>query len=174
MVVNPGPWRNDQGQAIFEFIIFLPIMLIFYGVIISVSSAINGSINQQKATRGFTYGIIKGNPTIPPRILIQKNLAEKGIQRQGMLVYLFADRLSEGDSPRPYATCYQVPSFGQGRPEKCDDELELSDKSSPIIRVKTAYGLCGATYRSNPDKNNRIETDYFLSSDKRGCLASKE
>ena len=44
---------NRKGQAIFEFIIFLPILLILYGVLVSVSSAINGSINQQKATRGF-------------------------------------------------------------------------------------------------------------------------
>ena len=172
--VQKKKWPHQQGQAIFEFIIFLPIMLMFYGVIVSLSSAINGSINQQKAIRGFTYGVMKGNPTIPPRILVQANLSKEGIGHQGMLVYLFGDRLSGGEFPRPYATCYRVPSFGQGESESCDDQLELSDNSSPVIRVKTAYGLCGATYRINSDKNNRIETDYFLSADKRGCLALKK
>lgn len=163
---------RNQGQAIFEFIIFIPIMLIFYGVMVSISSAINGSINQQKATRGFVFGVIKGNPTIPPRVLIKENFKQEGIRLQGMFAYLFGDRISEGDTPQPYATCYRVPTYGKGDPEECDEALELSDKSSPLIRVKTAYGLCGTTYRI--DQNDQIKTDYFLSADKKGCLALKE
>ena len=169
---------NHRGQAIFEFIIFLPIILIFYGVIVAVSSAINGSINQQKATRGFTYGLIKGNPTIPIRILVRTNFedGDEKVRLQGMFVHLYGDRLTTGEPRQPYATCYQVPSYGQGEAEQCDDPItDPNDKSSPLIRVKTAYGLCGATYVINTEQNDRIEENHFHSitrrSTKEGCLA---
>ena len=171
-VVRRRFYCRDRGQAIFEFIIFLPVILIFYGVIVSISSAINGSINQQKATRGFAHGMIKGNPTIPIRILVKRNFEDEKVRLQGMFVHLFGDRLTTQSPLQPYATCYDVPTYGQGTPEECDDEVDKSDKSSPLIRVKTAYGLCGATYIIN---NDRIEINHPLSvinrATKRGCLA---
>ena len=46
---------KQQGQALVEFIIFLPFMLMMYTVVITLGDAINGSINQQKATRAYFY-----------------------------------------------------------------------------------------------------------------------
>ena len=167
--------NSSQGQAIFEFIIFIPIILIFYAIIIWISSAINGSINQQKATRGYTYGVIKGNPMIPIRLLLEKNFGGQGIKRQGMMVFLYADKLTSTDPPQPYAECYEVPHYGEGDPENCDDRIESDDRSSPFIRVMTGYGLCGATYQ-NSDQSGQvaIEMDYFFSATRSGCLAVED
>lgn len=160
---------NRKGQALFEFMIFLPIMIILYGIVIAISSAINGSINQQKATRGFIYGYIKGSPTIPVRILIRENLGEN-VRIQGMFAYLFGDSLDPGPPPRPHATCYDVPTYGQVEPEDCEASVDSADRSSPLIRVKTGYGLCGATYYVNPDANDRIEINHPVSAKLRGTV----
>ncbi|MCY4643110.1 MAG: hypothetical protein OXB88_00670 [Bacteriovoracales bacterium] len=159
---------SSRGQAIFEFIIFLPIMLVFYGIIVSISSAINGSINQQKSTRGFLYSTIKGNPNIPIRELVQTNFQDSGVQIQGMMAQLYAEKLSTQGNLRPYATCYKVPLYGQDDGEACDDVTGAND-SSPFIRIKTGYGLCGATYLT--DQNGLIRIQYFLSGTNKGCLA---
>ena len=165
---------SSKGQAIFEFIIFLPLILIFYVIIIEVASSINGSINQQKSTRGFTYGFIKGDSTIPIRRLVQENSKRHQVRLQGMFVYLYAEKLRGAgeDSSEPYATCYSVPSLGQGDPEECERPLEASDDSSPWIRVKTGYGLCGETYQINVDQNDQIGPAPFASATEKGCLAS--
>ena len=164
-------FADKKGQAIFEFIVFLPIMVILYGVIVAISSAINGSINQQKATRGFTYGMIKGNPTIPLRILVERN-ANEGVERQGMFVHLFGDELTGGANPRPFAVCYKVRLFGQEDDEECKDPItDAGDNSSRWIRVKTAYGLCGASYVVDKNQNNQIRIDYSRSAHNDSCLA---
>ena len=163
---------NQRGQAIFEFIIFLPVMLILYGIIIQLAAAINGSINQQKATRGYTYGAIKGNPTIPPRELIEINNQGEDIASQGMLVYLYAQEVTAGSEPSPYTTCYKVSSFGQGEAEQCEEILDKTDQSSPLIRVKTGYGLCGATYTMDDQQRIRLSSPSLWST-QQGCLVNK-
>jgi hypothetical protein len=46
---------NQEGQAVFELLIFLPFLLFLYTIYYTAGNAINGSINQQKAVRGYFY-----------------------------------------------------------------------------------------------------------------------
>lgn len=161
-----------RGQAIFEFIIFIPVMIVLYSIMIWVASAINGSINQQKATRGYAYGIIKGNPMIPIRAVLEKNFQEGEVEIQGMMAFLYADRLTQEEPRRPYAQCYRIPTYGEGDPENCDDGVGPEDSNSPFIRVMTGYGLCGETYENSGGGGLvRIERNYDLSAREEGCLA---
>ncbi len=56
--------KNQKGQAIFELIIFLPFLIFLYTIYSTTGNAINGSINQQKAVRGYFYGLLRGNSYI--------------------------------------------------------------------------------------------------------------
>src|SRR5438874_2506988 len=52
---------DQKGQAIFELILFLPFLLFLYTIYYTAGNAINGSINQQKAVRGYFYNLMKNN-----------------------------------------------------------------------------------------------------------------
>mgnify|MGYP001231508587 FL=1 len=41
-------FQNEDGQSIIEFLLFLPFIIMMYSVVMSLGSAINASINQQK------------------------------------------------------------------------------------------------------------------------------
>jgi len=57
MAVN----MDQKGQSVFEFIIFVPFLVFLFTIFYTCGSAINGSINQQKAVRGYFYSLVKGN-----------------------------------------------------------------------------------------------------------------
>ena len=56
---------KEEGQAIFELLVFLPVFLFLFVVIYNIGNSINISINQQKATRRYFYYIQKGNSFLP-------------------------------------------------------------------------------------------------------------
>ena len=41
--------KDNSGQAIFEFLVFVPLLLGLYGIIVNITGSINASINQQKS-----------------------------------------------------------------------------------------------------------------------------
>ncbi len=157
---------NESGQAIFEFIIFLPVLLLLYGVIVALSGAINGSINQQKALRGYTFARLKGDSTVPIRVQIE-TLGDKGAERIGMFNYIWAERITPDKTP--VAPCYKIPIFGYNDSEACDDVQEVDDLFSPFVRVKTAFGICGATY-GFPEGGSKIYRMPKQSTNPGGCL----
>ncbi|MEI8346210.1 MAG: hypothetical protein WCG27_02000, partial [Pseudomonadota bacterium] len=57
--------KSQQGQSIFEFLIFFPFLLILFFSFSVVGGAINSSINQQKAARGYFFKMTRGNSRIP-------------------------------------------------------------------------------------------------------------
>ncbi|MBT3981308.1 MAG: hypothetical protein HOE90_08135 [Bacteriovoracaceae bacterium] len=148
---------NERGQAVFEFIFFLPFFIHLFVALLSITESINGSINQQKAVRGYYFARIKGSSTIPrPHILAELN----SVTRIGMS-YIGWNIKNVGDSP--YAPCYGVPSFGnQLDNEGCDDKYNVTEETTQFIRVKTAFGVCGKTYdnRSNGFSPSSLTGDY--------------
>lgn len=133
--------RNKKGQALIEFLLFVPFMFMLYLVILNYFSAINGSINQQKATRNYFYARLKGNSFAPYRFYY--DALEGKIQQSGIMLLGYSDYL-EGENP--VAVCYQVKTIGStSKPDKCVDKSYSDVNYSSFVRPKTVYGLCGVT-----------------------------
>lgn len=137
--------ENEKGQAIFELLVFMPILIFLYTLIFNVGNSINVSINQQKATRRYYYFLAKGNSYIP----FQAELGTYGggVVRVGASMIGYADRL-DGDSGsgQPVAPCFRFNSlFSDSDQEDCEDPT-TGERQTSYVRVSTAYGVCGAFY----------------------------
>jgi hypothetical protein len=129
---------NQNGQAIIEFVLFLPFVLVMYSLTMAIGNAINGSINQQKVTRGYLYARVLHNSTIPkpePRDQAYQNWSLFG------MYFIGYNERREGNTP--VAACYKMQSPLPSDEDQCD---KYRSTSTNWIRVQTVYGICGATY----------------------------
>ncbi|WP_127715139.1 TadE/TadG family type IV pilus assembly protein [Halobacteriovorax sp. HLS] len=148
---------DEKGQAIFEFVIFLPFLIFIYTAFINISSAINGSINQQKATRGYFYRVLLHDSKAPNRHTME-TLASAGRNVLGPVSLGWRVK-SEGDT-KSYGACYKfLGFFGNGSDEECD-ESRSGENDSNFIKVFTFYGVCGNTYMRST--NGYFEETNFL------------
>lgn len=139
--------ENEQGQALIELIIFLPLMFMFYAMISGFANAINGSINQQKITRSYFYYRAQNNSTIPkPNKGDGGSYAHENWKQFGMFFIGWRDDFVDG---KPMAPCYQLTGpFGPSDSDTCES-TEYSQPTTQFIRVQSVYGICGGTYISN-------------------------
>lgn len=136
--------KNEQGQALVEFVLFLPLMLVMYVTIVSLGNAINGSINQQKIARGYFYSRILNNSTIPKPS--KRDQSFRNWRQFGMFFIGYAER-KEGNTP--VSACYKLELPTPSSENTCD---KYAKTSTTFVRVSTAFGICGGTYlRSNDD-----------------------
>ena len=130
---------GEKGQAIFEFIIFLPFFILFFAVMVSVIGGINASINQQKALRGYFFYSIKNNSTLPFNQDMASYLG-KGVSRVG--AYSFGwTKEQRGESQ--LGSCFKVPSLSP-RDSQCEEGIE--DNVTGLIKIFSAYGVCSGSY----------------------------
>lgn len=143
--------KNEKGQGLIEFLIFLPFMLMMYSVSMNISNSINASINQQKITRAFFYYRNMNNSTIPkPRRDGQEEPANTW-QKFGMEIMGWSEFLA-GD--QPVAPCFKfLLPLGESTDDECEESY--SGKSSQFIRVQTVYGVCGASYEKISGLNGK-------------------
>lgn len=133
---------NDKGQAIVEFIVFLPIMLVTYTLIVTVTASINASINQQKATRSYFYRFMKQN-SYAPLVSTIGSETFRNIKNLGM--YSIGWHIKSDDNAR-YAECFKLNGIlNEDNGETCDRPARGSTQSN-FIRVFTFYGICSANY----------------------------
>lgn len=136
--------KCEKGQAIFEFIVFLPFFLILLAILITMGGAINGSINQQKSTRGYFYYLVKNNSNLPPAEDLEPL---KGvISATGMYSIGWRDQSIGGN---PIGPCYKILSFGmggKGKPEACNEKINTAEQISSFIKVFSVYGVCSTSY----------------------------
>lgn len=136
---------NEEGQALIELIVFLPLMFTLYSVISGFASAINGSINQQKISRAYFYYRVQNNSTIPKPSPGDESY--KTWSRFGMFYIGWKDYFK--NQATPVMPCYRVSLPLQGAVnDKCEDTYQ--EDSTLYIRVGTVYGFCGATFKSEP------------------------
>jgi hypothetical protein len=158
---------NQSGQAIFEFIIFIPFLVFLYMMFYTIGSSISGSINQQKAVRGYFYSLVKNNSYI----LSKKELDElrsQAIKKAGFFSIGWAERI---ETRSQYANCFQFSSMIKGsNEEECDDSKRETEGSSMFIRMFTAYGVCGGIFI---DQNGVFNYNPMIQSDAFGCSLSK-
>lgn len=140
--------NNSEGQAIFELIVFLPFLVYFVTILFTAGSAINGSINQQKATRGYFYYIVKGNSNLPVASDLNA-LSGSGIASVSVASIGWAEKKTEGGEEN-YGTCYEFSRLYSSSEETCDTKRTETDKSI-FIKPLTFYGVCSATYSLQPD-----------------------
>ncbi len=158
--------KNSSGQSLFEFIIFLPLFVILFGVFYSFGNSINMSINQQKAVRGYFYHLLKGNSYgISYNDL--KSLSDAGIKKVGFSSIGWRVKSKNGDK-ESFGNCYKVPNFlGGSDDEECDSPDRPKEGSSKFIRAFTVYGIC---------TNNYVEAGgvFYTSEDPGGSARSNQ
>ena len=166
MAANSSKNSKDKGQALFEFIIFLPFLLFIVTVMFTIGNAINGSINQQKAVRRYFFYTYKGN-SMAPAMGSLNFLSSRGLQRVGAVSVGWREKASiQGDSIKAFATCYRFsPLFGTNDEDDCDKPSPDEGRSS-FIRIYTQFGVCGETYST---ADNTFVPDYFGRSTQEGC-----
>lgn len=143
MITGAKKILKEDGQAIMEFVLFLPFMMMMYFSILSVGNAINGSINQQKAARGYFYYRM-GNSSVMPKPRRDGFEPSDGWGTFGMQIMGWAERF-QGDSPVAPCFKFQMPLGEIPDGDACENAY--SGNKTQFIRVQTVYGICGATYK---------------------------
>lgn len=142
--------KNQKGQAVFELIIFLPFLMFLYSIFYTAGNSISGSINQQKAVRGYFYSLTKGNSYLNTKLdLIEYSkgtISSVGFSALGWREKT-TDQGSNGFSP-----CFKFSSMLKNNiNEPCDSPDRDEAGSSRNIRVFTYYGVCGPVYSETSD-----------------------
>ena len=142
MVVKKKKISNEKGQALVKFMLFLPFMLMMYSVTMSIGGAINASINQQKITRSYFYYRATNNPNIPLPYRDRASEPSDSWNLFGMDIIGWNLQLVNN---KPLAPCFQFRlPFKEAVDDKCEERYQGT--TTQFIRVKTVYGVCGATY----------------------------
>ena len=154
---------DQKGQALFEMILFLPFMLFLVTIYYTCGNAINGSINQQKATRGYFYALVRNNAFLNSFSDLDE-LKSGGLNSIGFSAIGWRDH---GVEQEAYAPCFKFSSIlNNGSTEDCNGKSpDAADGSSRYVRVYTFYGVCGASYGVDPNAG----VPYVLSSAEFNC-----
>lgn len=140
---------NEKGQALFEMILFIPFILFLYTIYYTAGNAINGSIVQQKAVRGYFYISLKGNSYIVNRVDLL-HLKDQGMKRIGFNAFGWTDHMGGSGGKESFGTCFKFSSLlKNGSNEECDSNARDSEGSSRYVRLFTFYGVCGPNYTIN-------------------------
>ncbi len=140
---------KHKGQAMMEFVLFLPFMMMMFLSVLSIGNSINGSINQQKIVRGYFYYRASNYSTIP-RPRRDGDEPSTGWQTFGMQIIGWAE---DFNGNTPVAPCYkfQLP-FADTTEDSC--EKAYTTPQTQFIRVQSVYGVCGATYSKGAASHN--------------------
>jgi hypothetical protein len=164
--------NSKKGQALIEFIVFLPIIIGLYSIISGFANAINGSINQQKISRAYFYNRIQNNSNFPGPSLVEE--AYGGWSYFGAFFIGWKEFFKEEGNP--LMPCYKVSlPLQNNQQEKCNEGY--SDKNTSLIRVGTVFGMCGTSFYHT---NGRVfylpdlpGSDFSLVVDKSSCTISQ-
>ena len=142
-------FNNQNGQALFEMILFLPFLIFLYTIFYTAGNSISGSINQQKAVRSYFYNRLKGNSYIVSLPDLRSHL-KHAVTKVGFTALGWNDYLD--DSNKSFAPCFKFSSIlKNGSEETCDSDEREEPGSSRFIRLFTFYGVCGAYYTHSTD-----------------------
>ena len=147
-------YLNQKGQALFEMVLFLPFLMFLYTIYYTAGNSISGSINQQKAVRGYFYALVKGSSYVIPFSDLQK-FKRDGINKAGFNAIGWADHLK---GQKPFAPCFKFSSIlKNGSTEECDSGERDEEGSSRFIRLFTFYGVCGPYYSPTPQDDSYFD-----------------
>lgn len=137
--------KNNKGQAIFEMVIFLPFLVFLFTIFYTVGNSLSGSINQQKAVRGYYYHLVKGNSYIVPPQDIEGYKAG-GIKKMGFFAIGWSETQPDGQTPS--GNCFHFTSMlKNGSTEECISKTRDPADESSFVRIFTMYGVCGPVFQ---------------------------
>lgn len=152
MIMAAKNRQNEKGQALIEFLLFLPFMLMMYTLVSSVSSSLNAAINQQKITRGYFYYRLQNNSMMPKPDRDESQPVQGSWNIFGMQMIGWAETLI---TSQPVATCFKFRAgLGLNNDDVCEEPA--TDRSSQFIKVGVVYGVCGATYLKRDNSYSRL------------------
>lgn len=150
---------NEKGQAVFELILFLPFLIFMFSIFYTVGNSISGSINQQKAVRGYFYFLNKNNSYINTAHDVDEYATKYAMRTVGFATVGWRERSESGDR-YSYAPCFEFHSMLKGDfKEDCKDKERGEGSTSTIVRVFTFYGVCGPTYSLPPTGGSEMSID---------------
>jgi hypothetical protein len=135
--------KNEKGQALFEFVIFVPFILIFIATIVTIVGAVNASINQVKATRGYFYAMLNNNSLGMRGSLLTNYIQNHNMQSVGSYSIGWREKK---DGENAIAPCFRISTFIGETPANEVCEEKVTEEFSTYIKVKTMYGLCIGTF----------------------------
>ncbi len=136
---------GEEGQALLEFLAFLPFIIVLYLITITLGGSIFGSINQQKSARGYLYSRIKHNSFLPkPGYGGDDSGAEVWRSWRSFGTYFIGWKERFEGAGSPMASCYKLKLPTKDIENECK---AYSKEAAQYIRVMTVYGICGATYQ---------------------------
>jgi hypothetical protein len=139
-------YKNEEGQSMIEFIVFIPVLLVFYSITLTIYGAINASINQQKIVRSYYFSLAHNDSYMPTAEVLRDFQQSAGVRSAGM--FALGWRL-EKQGEESIAPCYKLASFSsETGEEKCSPGNRTENKTQ-YVRVKTVFGLCTTTYINN-------------------------
>ncbi len=162
--------NNQKGQAIFELIIFIPFLVFLYAIYYNVGNSISGSINQQKAVRGYFYALTNGNSYINTLAELNQYSQEHSIRIVGFSSLGWRIKEATGGSGA-FAPCFRfAATLNNDSTEECDDTArEIPGESSRLIRIFTFYGVCGPTYKNSTSDARYYEIDPLMQNTRNSC-----
>lgn len=141
-------FNNQKGQAIFEMVLFLPFLVFLYSIYYTIGNSISGSINQQKAVRGYFYHLVKNNSYMSTAKDLYEFENTNSMKTVGFASVGWREKGS-ADGGSSFAPCFTFSSLLNGNSsETCDGSDREEDQKSRFIRIFTFYGVCGPVYTS--------------------------
>lgn len=154
--------NNEDGQSLFELIVFLPVLLLILTVMVTVGNAINSSINQQKVTRSYYYYVLRGNSLGLNAIDLKEYGQTSSMSNVGMFAIGWRRSDPGQSNEEVFATCFRFSTLFSGDSQDVNcDEPNVSGQKTSIIRLYTAYGLCTEVYTTS-DASDGLVPAYTL------------
>ncbi len=161
---------GEKGQALFEFLIFLPFTFVMLTIFITMGNSINGAINQQKITRGYFYYDLKNNSMAPTakRLLSWSETSHLNRISMNMIGWKL---MSDASGRYPVSACYKLnPLIAANSDETCADSTEAKGAENPssYVRIYTVYGMCSTPYQIMDTGGIRVDNEAWQS-----CMLKK-
>ena len=153
--------RNDSGQSVVEFLLFLPALIFVIVVLIKVNSAIQISIVNQKYARAQTLFLTYNSPIYPElRFRSQDSVFVSGGSNQ---MYLgVSNNVAPSDGDEIYQPEASWQNILPGTAPKGDDPpLQSEPKKRQNVRVRTTVSLC--TQANSYEKSGNIWSSIYTS-----------
>lgn len=133
---------DEKGQALFEAMIFIPIFLYLVIMMITIGNSISTAINQNQATRTYTFFLMKGNSDAIGSYDLRS--FSGGFTELG--AYIVGWAKSYRNTTNPVSTNFRIPSLPWAPSEDEDCTQKGDPRDTSCIKVFTLYGVCGETY----------------------------
>lgn len=163
--------KNQKGQALFELIIFMPFLVFLFTIFYTIGNSISGSINQQKAVRGYFYTLMKNNSYVNTAKEVDEFVAQNSMRQVGFSAVGWREK-AQGN--RAIAPCFKFNSMlkDNSSSETCEGKDRGDSDSGPtssFVRIFTFYGICGPVY-TIPDGSPRMGINPSLQNNPAGCI----